>query len=154
MNVLNKERSEKISKLGKAGEAIVVNKAIERGQKVVYSVDQYDREKDMLIDGKKIEVKTQVPFCKFDAFTVKPNQLKKLQEADGIYWLSVPNKERPHSSEGNVFYMEEKFEWKEITTRDCRDMIMIPIAQLPFDWEMTQEQKDILQKLSISAYNR
>jgi len=67
--------SKSIEMMGRAGETIIVNYCTAAGQKVTVSEDQYDSQKDMIIDGLKVEVKTQVPYIYKNAFSFKPNQL-------------------------------------------------------------------------------
>ena len=54
---MNKE--EKMNELGLAGEKIVINMLSSLGLKIESSINKYDSEKDMLVDGKKVEVKAE-----------------------------------------------------------------------------------------------
>lgn len=61
------------------------------------SSDAYDAEKDLTfkIDdiSRSVEVKTQTPIFKFDAFTLAPNQWEKADSVDHLYFLNVPRNE-------------------------------------------------------------
>lgn len=149
------DRSE--TKLGRAGETIVMNHFSRSGSIVESSVNQFDAQKDMVIDGnKKIEVKTQVPFVKKDAFTFKQNQLKKCLEADELYFVSVPNRKMEHYSAGKVYRADpKKMRYDSYKTQDGREMIVIPIQQeaLVEAFEMTEQERELLQSYSVSKWN-
>lgn len=78
--------------LGIMGERIVASILRKRGHLVEESLNVFDDEKDMLVDGKRVEVKTQVPYMIEDSFAVLPYQLKKLKGCDLVYFISVPLK--------------------------------------------------------------
>jgi hypothetical protein len=144
------------AKLGRAGETIVMNYFNKKGVIVESSVDQYDSQKDMLVDGKKVEVKTQVPFVSKDSFSFKKNQLKKCRNADMVFFVSVPNEKREHYSAGKVYAIEsKKLQHTEYTTKDGRDMVLIPIKQegMKEVFSMTPEECKILQRYSVSGWN-
>lgn len=142
------------AKLGRAGETIVTNYFNKQGALVEASVDQYDSEKDMLIDGKKIEVKTQVPFVMKNAFTIKSNQLKKCLSVDKVFFVSVPNATRKHFSDGKVYSIEsEKLVYENYTTKDGRNMILIPIDQMKEEFALSDNEKSVLQRYSVSGWN-
>jgi len=147
----------KQSKLGRAGESIVLNWYSEQGMKVKASIDQYDSHKDALIDGKWAEVKTQVPFVYRDSFTIKPNQLRKCQNVCRLIFVSVPNAKENHYSAGKVYciFPEDGLQYNKYTTKDGRDMILIPIKQdgMREIFEMTEEEQKILQRYSVSSWN-
>ena len=77
--------------LGAMGEQLVVNYYRERGHEVVISPNSYDNVKDMTIDGKSFEVKTQTPLFIKKAFTVRPNQLDKCMNAEGLIFIETPS---------------------------------------------------------------
>ena len=52
----------------------------------------FDYEKDMMIDTQRCEVKTQQRWYRENAFTIKPNQLKKCQEVDLLVIVETPSK--------------------------------------------------------------
>lgn len=142
--------------LGRAGETIIANYYRLHGQIVEASVDQYDSEKDMLIDGLRCEVKTQVPWITKNSFTFKPNQLRKCLSADRVIFISVPNSTKPHWSDGKVFLIKSsELKYTKSKTKDGREMILIPIGQPGMDKVFTISEKEckILQKYSASAWN-
>lgn len=144
-----------IEMLGRAGETIIINYCTKHGQVVEASVDQYDSEKDMVIDGLKCEVKTQVPWVIKNAFTFKPNQLKKCLNADRVIFISVPNSTKPHWSDGKVFLIKSsEMQYKKDKTKDGRAMILIPIDQPGMDelFTISTEESKILQKYSASSW--
>lgn len=142
--------------MGRAGETIVLNWFSSNGIVVKASVDQYDSQKDMIVEGKKIEVKTQVPFVIKDAFTFKDNQLRKCLQADYVYFVSVPNKTKPHHSDGKVYRIESsKMVYGTYRTKDGRTMITVPIKQafMEFLFNMDFADACTLQKYSVSEWN-
>lgn len=150
------KNDESQAKLGRAGETIVLNWLSKQGIIFEAAVDQFDNRKDVVADGKKIEVKTQVPFVNANSFTFKDNQLKKCMNADYVYFVSVPNKKRPHSSDGKVYCIESsKIQAQLYTTKDGRNMILVPIDQEHMQevFTMSDEECKILQKYSVSAWN-
>ena len=52
---------ESIGELGLLGEKIMTNYFNSQGMMVEHSIDKFDREKDMLVNGKKVEIKTEQP---------------------------------------------------------------------------------------------
>ena len=148
--------SKSMEMLGRAGETMVVNYFNNQGQKVVASEDQYDSQKDMLVEGMKVEVKTQVPYIVKDMFSFKPNQLKKCLNADKVVFVSVPSKKQQHHSDGMVYVVEsKKMQYYPYTTKDGRNMIGVPIRQPDMQrlFELTDRQCRILQEYSVSGWN-
>lgn len=96
-----------VEALGELGEKIVYEYYKSLGSQIEMSVDPFDMQKDMVIDGKKTEVKFQTPYFRFSppgyepykAFTVpvtggknkqvRSNQLDKCLNADR--WIIVEN---------------------------------------------------------------
>lgn len=153
--------NEMIEKLGDAGEKIVGNYYNRQKKLVEHSVNHYDREKDFMINGRKVEVKTQVPYCMKDGFSFRKNQLWKCTNADDVIFVSVPNKTRPHWSDGKVYIANPKeMQYSEYTVTDkktgaVREMILIKINQPAITelFEMTDEECKLLQEYSPSSYN-
>lgn len=142
--------------LGRAGETIITNYCTAAGQKVLVSEDQYDNQKDMIIDGLKVEVKTQVPYIYKNAFSFKPNQLRKCKNADRVIFISVPSKEKPHHSDGKVFLIKSAdMKYYPYKTKDGREMIAVPIDQEGMDelFTLTDKQCKLLQSYSVSGWN-
>jgi hypothetical protein len=148
-------KTELMNEMGLAGEKIIINYLSEDGCKIKSSVDKYDSEKDLLVDGKKAEVKTQVPFIMKKAFTFKPNQLRKCRSVDVLYFVCVPAPRHSFKWEGYIFKVDpKKFVTENYKTKDGRDMILIPIEQdalTPYK-KMTNEEMVTLQKYTVSEY--
>lgn len=144
------------AKMGRAGETIVLNWFSSNGVKFKASVDQYDNQKDILVEEKKVEVKTQVPFVFKNAFSFKDNQLRKCLNADYVYFVSVPNNEKPHHSAGKVYRIDSKsMKYENYKTKDGRNMVLVPIDQEDMQelFTMTPEEAKILQRYSVSGWN-
>lgn len=149
-------KNNSMQNLGKAGEMIVANYFASLGQKIKISVDQFDSKKDMLVEEETIEVKTQVPFVNKNSFTIKENQLKKCKTVNKVIFISVPNKHKPHFSEGKAFVIEsDKMKFSEYVTKDGRKMILIPISQPEMKELFVLSENDCktLQKYSVSSWN-
>lgn len=145
-----------IEMLGRAGETIIVNYCTAAGQKVTMSVDQYDSTKDMIIDGLKVEVKTQVPFIYKNAFSFKENQLKKCLSVDRVIFVSVPNDKMPHFSSGKVYLIKAaELKHTSYTTKDGRKMILVPIDQPGMEelFDLSESDQKLLKGYSVSAWN-
>ena len=84
------ERHQAIDILGRTGEKIIANMLIELGLNVQESIDHFDREKDFLVDGKKVEVKTEQPYVLMNCFSFRENQLRKCRSVDVLYFVSIP----------------------------------------------------------------
>lgn len=151
----NLSHSQSIEILGKTGEKIVSNFYSRNGKIVEQSINNFDSTKDMLVDGAKIEVKTQVPFVIKNAFTFRENQLRKCLNADGVVFVSVPNTTKPHYSDGKVYLIDSsKLKYSHYTTKDGRKMILIPIDQPDMIelYQMTEEECIELQKYTTSSW--
>jgi hypothetical protein len=141
--------------LGKTGEKIVSNFYSRKGKIVEQSINNFDSGKDMMVDGAKVEVKTQVPFVIKNAFSFRKNQLRKCLNADGVVFVSVPNSVKPHWSDGKVYLIEPSaLKYSFYTTKDGREMVLIPIDQpdMMEIYVMTQEECAELQKYTSSEW--
>jgi|TARA_R110000868_G_scaffold389389_1_gene658590 hypothetical protein len=148
-------KDEMMNELGLAGEKIIINMLSESGHKVKTSINKYDSEKDLLVEDKKVEVKTQVPFVMQDAFTFKPNQLKKCRSVDILYFVCVPPPRHKDKWAGWVFEADPKaFTTRNYTTKDGRVMILIDRSQpaLKPVKKISDEEVKELQKYSVSGY--
>jgi hypothetical protein len=118
--------------LGLLGERIVARYLRSRGHAVEESLDMFDSEKDLLCDGNKVEVKTQVPIVVEDSFGVDPRQLPKLRESHRVYWVSVPLQKSSDELAGAVFEMDpsdptlKAHRWR---THAGREMVCFPRRQ-------------------------
>ena len=148
-------REEMMNELGLAGEKVVINMLSSLGLKVESSINKYDSEKDMLVDGKKVEVKTQVPFVMQNAFTFKPNQLKKCRSVDVLYFVCVPPPNHYDKWAGWIFRVEPKnFVTRNYRTKDGRVMVLIDREQkalIPV-MKMSDENIKELKKYTVSGY--
>lgn len=113
---------EKMIMLGALGEKIVRYCAQQNGLMVEESLSLYDSNKDLKIDGKTCEVKTQSRFFVEDAFTVKYNQVEKCSNVDLLYFVETPHK-------GNVINVfecpKENRKWRTRKTKDGRKMYLL-----------------------------
>lgn len=150
------DRATSMMHLGRSGEVIFGNYMAQQGKIVEYSINQYDNQKDMKIDGKTYEVKTQVPFVIESAFSILENQLRKLKNADYTVFVSVPVREKSHWSAGKVYMIESsKIESviRRRRTKDGRQMILLPIEEMTELFTMSEDSAKILQKYSVSDWN-
>jgi len=121
---------EKMGELGLLGEKIIMNYLSAKGYIVHQSIDKYDSEKDILVNGQKVEVKTQVPFIIENSFTILPTQLTKCRNVSFLYFISVPANTMADKWAGWIFEVNPKtFVTKTRKTKDGRNMILIPRNQ-------------------------
>lgn len=150
-------REEKMNELGLMGEKIVTNmlNRLHPGLVIEHSVNKFDSEKDMLVDGRKVEVKTESPFVMKNCFSFRPNQLIKCRNVAVLYIVSVPHVKFKHYSDGWVYRLDpQNFETFEYTTKFGVKMVGIPIKQdsvVPV-YKMTQEEITELMKYSNTEY--
>jgi len=132
--------------LGNAGEKIVANFFSKEGFNVETSIDPYDKSKDMKVNDKTVEVKTQVPFIFKKCFTIKDNhQLRKCQNADALVFVQAPCSKL---DEAGIFQIDKGFEYSKYTTKNGNKMILLPMNQ-PAVRQLTSieaENKEILRK--------
>ena len=132
--------------LGNAGEKIVTNFFSKKGFNVEISIDPYDNQKDMKVNDKTVEVKTQVPFIFKNAFTIKDNhQLKKCKNADALVFVQAPCSK---SDKAGIFQIDKGFEYSKYTTKKKNKMILVPMNQLAVRQlaSIDGENKQILRK--------
>lgn len=98
---------EKHVNLGQVGEKLVRNYLASQGAMIIDSVNPYDREKDFIADGKRIEIKTQIPFVTQNAITFVPKQAKKLLNADRVFFVVVPS-DQHHEYNGTILEIDMK----------------------------------------------
>lgn len=55
------------------------------------SEDKFDDVKDMIVDGKTVEVKTLLPIYKYNAFCLPVKQSRKCEEVDRLIFIEVPD---------------------------------------------------------------
>lgn len=150
-------RNEKMNEMGLLGEKIVINmlNKLHPGLVIEHSINKFDSEKDMLVDGKKVEVKTESPYVFKDCFSFRPNQLRKCSTVDVLYIVSVPHVKFKHHSDGWIYQIEpDKFKSYEYQTKFGVHMIGIPIRQaavVPIH-KMSDEEIKELMKYSNTDY--
>lgn len=146
--------------LGRAGELVVIDMLKSLGLDLeirdMYLENKYDSEKDILVDGKyRVEVKTQAPFVKMDAFTFLPNQIRKCTSADVLYFVSVPHPTWNHFSDGWVYRaVPSEMQYRSWKDRWGKERILIPIKQdslIPV-FQMTDGKCKELQSLLSTMY--
>ena len=138
--------SERKIQLGLAGEKIVTNFFSKKGFNVEISIDPYDNQKDMKVNDKTVEVKTQVPFIFKNAFTIKDNhQLKKCKNADALVFVQAPCSK---SDKAGIFQIDKGFEYSKYKNKKKNKMILVPMNQLAVRQlaSIDGENKQILRK--------
>jgi len=110
--------------LGMLGEKIVAKHLRDRGCTVNESLNIFDSEKDMEVDGNKVEVKTQVPFLMMNSFTISISQLRKIQNSHRVYWISVPPGKAHDALAGYIFEMDPAIaHGHRYTLKNGREMV-------------------------------
>lgn len=141
--------------LGQIGEKIVSNFLNKQGKNVQISIDPFDNKKDMIVDGKRIEVKTQTAFIIENAVTIQKNQLKKCREVDTFYVVVAPAPKHSYRWEGWILEIDPKsFKTRKRITKDGREMILIDIEQdavIPLQ-KITNEELNVMKKYTSSEY--
>ena len=125
-------REQKIEILGKIGEKYVGN-YLAKNRKVEFSLDNFDSEKDLLADGKTVEVKVGTPFITEGAIAFKKSQLTKCRSVDEFYFVTIPAPKYHYRWSGWLFRIENNFKCKIINiTRSngwIDEMVLVPIEQ-------------------------
>lgn len=121
-------RNEYNKLIGDAGEKVVLSLLKTLNRPVIMSDNFYDAEKDMSCDGKKIEIKTEQPYVKKNAFTFHKNQLEKCTSVDELYVVSIPPRINLNYKHGGKVFIPNLFEYFEYTSNN-KPMIGIPIEQ-------------------------
>ena len=110
--------------LGNLGEKIVRHLAQEEGCVVKENPSLYDNTKDLTINGKSCEVKTQTRFVVERAFSVKENQVTKCNNVDLLYFVETP-------IEGDIINIyecpKENRNFRTRPTKDGRLMYLLDI---------------------------
>ena len=143
--------------LGRMGEKIVANYLRKHGRPVEEAIDHFDREKDMVVDGKFVEVKTEQAFVYKDAFSFRENQLNKCSRVDELYFVSVPPLIKPDYKWGGWIFKTDPsaFTVSKYRTKQGVDMLLIAIEQPALTpWvKMTDEEIAELSKYAQSSYD-
>jgi hypothetical protein len=100
--------------LGIIGERIVAKALRDKGHIVEESLDPFDTEKDMTVDGQRVEVKTQVHVVIEDSFGIPRSQLKKIMGSHRVYFVSVPPAREINQDDlmGGVFELDPSSDFK------------------------------------------
>ena len=135
--------------LGAIGEKIVANYMSRIGRIVEVATDPFDSTKDMKVNGKSLEVKTQVPFCTEKSFSIKPNQLSKCLNADHFVIVQAPC---GYLDEAAMWKVKKGFKYRLIKTKDGREMYLIPWDQESVikKMDIVGEEKELLRKYSTN----
>jgi hypothetical protein len=152
------DRNQAIDILGRTGEKIIANMLIELGLKVQESIDHFDSQKDFLVDGKTVEVKTEQPYVLKDSFSFRENQLRKCKSVDVLYFVSIPPLfKKDYKWGGWIFRAEpQNFKYSTYTTKTGMRMVAVPIEQsamIPVKKMNDLEIAELL-KYASSAYAR
>lgn len=119
---------EKMLMMGQLGEKIVKHYAQQNGLLVEDSLSMYDSEKDLKINGRTAEVKTQMRFFTQNAFTVKENQVRKCLNADLLYFVESPS--RDDTSIKVWECSKEDRQFRTYRTRDGRTMKLLDVDDM------------------------
>lgn len=140
--------SERKILIGMIGERIVAHYLRKAGHDVEESLNVFDSEKDMLVDGYPVEVKTQIPVVIEDSFAIAPNQKTKLMNCHRVYFVSIPTK-RGDDLAGGIFELNPKNEFKahKWTRSDGNTMICIPRRQPAMKLVATVTDEGVLNQL-------
>jgi hypothetical protein len=94
--------------LGMLGEKIVAKHFRDSGHQVEESLNVFDSDKDMIIDGNNVEVKTNAPLIYYDSFSFAKGQYNKIMNSHRVYWVSVPLQTQDDRFAGCIFEMDPK----------------------------------------------
>lgn len=155
----NLTHGERIANLGKIGETIVSNWLNRTGHSVELSLDKYDYQKDMIVDGNRVvEVKTEQPYVRFNCVSFRSDQLRKCTSVDDLYVVtSVALVNENYKHNGKIFRIDPKnFTSFKYRTKFGIDMIGIPFNQPSVKevYVLTDKEKNELMKYSKSEYGR
>jgi hypothetical protein len=125
------------------------------GLRVEQSINKYDSEKDMLVDGYKVEVKTETPYVMKNCFSFRPNQLKKCSTVDVLYIVSVPHPKYTCKADGWIYRVDPKtFKTFNYKTRNGIEMVGIKFDQeavVPVQ-KMSDDEIKELKKYTVTQY--
>ena len=152
---------QKMEVMGDLGEKFVINWLSSKGHRVETSIDKFDREKDLTVykngvnEGLIIEVKTQVPFIKENAFTFKPNQLKKIQGCDCLFLITAAAPRHKYKHENRMFQVNpQRLVIRKYKTSDGRLMLLADMDQpaVTFIKELSDDEAAQVAKYTNSKY--
>lgn len=134
--------------VGIIGERIVAHYLRKAGHTVEESLNVFDTEKDMLVDGLPVEVKTQVPLVIEDSFSIDYSQKKKIMNSHRVYFVSIPTK-LGDDLEGCIFELnpQEEFKAHRRDRADGSKIICIPRRQTALKIVARITDTEILEQL-------
>ena len=135
--------------LGTIGEKIVANYMSRIGRIVEVAIDPFDSTKDMKVNGKSLEVKTQVPYIIKKGFTIKPNQLQKCLNADHFVIVQAPC---THLDEAAILSIRKGFKYELTKMKNGDERYLIPWDQeaVVKKMDIVGEEKELLRKYSTN----
>jgi hypothetical protein len=122
----------KVEQLGAYGEQLIVNYLTRQGRPCKLSENKYDSVRDIICEGKNVEVKTKVPYILKWCFSLEADQERKCRNADELYFVIAPHHQRSFEWDGYIVKVNpKKFEIFEryIAKRDGAEMLLISIDQ-------------------------
>ncbi len=146
----------KMKQLGDIGEKIVSNYYSSKGCVIEISINPYDNQKDLKVDGQWVEVKTQQPHVKLGALTFQPSQLRKCRNPNTrLTFVTSEASFSPTYKWNNCFFeVDSDFKYFEYTTKEDVKMIGIPIEQpsVKFIKKVEKPEADEMKKFAQSNY--
>jgi len=135
--------------LGTIGEKIVANYMSRIGRIVEVATDPFDSTKDMKVNGKSLEVKTQVPFCTKKGFSIKPNQLPKCLNADYFVIVQAPC---DYLDKAAMWKIKKGFKYELTKMKNGDERYLIPWDQeaVVKKMDIVGEEKELLRKYSTN----
>lgn len=136
--------------LGLTGERIVAHILREQGHTVIESLNPFDDTKDMLMDGLKVEVKTQVPIVLEDSFSFNRSQLEKIMRSYRTFFISVPPKRERNADDmaGGVFELDPSRPFKMHKARiNAKELLCVPRRQEALTMIYQVQDEELLQTL-------
>jgi hypothetical protein len=135
--------------LGTIGEKIVANYMSRIGRIVEVATDPFDSTKDMKVNGKSLEVKTQVPYIIKKGFTLKKNQLNKCLNADYFVIVQAPCTKL---DEATLWKIKKGFKYELTKMKNGDERYLIPRDQeaVVKKMDIVGEEKELLRKYSTN----
>ena len=135
MNISEKER---MKILGDLGEKIYANHCSSLGHKIHLSLNPFDMEKDILVDDKRKEIKTQTRYVVNNCCSLKLNQLEKCKK--GFIWIECPTDRSPQA---RMWEIKEGFKCGKTKRKN---------GEVRYDVYMDQEKMVFIKDLSPEEY--
>lgn len=135
MNISEKER---MKILGDLGEKIYANHCSSLGHKIHLSLNPFDMEKDILVDDKRKEIKTQTRYVVNNCCSLKLNQYEKCKK--GFIWIECPTDRSPKA---RMWEIKEGFKMGKSKRKN---------GEVRFDVWMDQDNMVKIKDLSPEEY--